>query len=105
MDAEPSLRTAERDNDFYFESVTFLVRALHSWRSSCSTESSGVKVERTLIKVPKRYFETHSSFFSGLFSLPVGDEPVEGTCDENPIKVEGVSKPDFKSLLTAMYPK
>ena len=57
------------------------------------------------MKVPRIYFETHSDFFKDLFSLPGGDKPAEGTCDENPIKVEGVSKMDFKQLLTAMYPK
>lgn len=57
------------------------------------------------MKVPKLYFEAHSKFFQELFSLPGGDKPVEGTCDESPIKVEGVSKEDFKRLLTAMYPK
>ena len=62
-------------------------------------------MEHTLFKVPKYYFETHSSFFSGLFSLPVGDKLAEGSCDENPIKVEGVSKPDFKLFLIAMYSK
>ena len=58
-------------------------------------------MEHTLFEVPKYYFETHFSLFSNLFS----DKPAEGSCDENPIKVEGVSKPDFKLFLIAMYPK
>lgn len=57
------------------------------------------------MKVPKLYFATQSNFFRDLFSLPGGNEPTEGTCDKNPIKVDGVTKVDFKRLLKAMYPK
>ena len=56
-------------------------------------------MEHTLFEVPKYYFETHLS--RDLFS----DKPAEGSCDENPIKVKGVSKPDFKLFLIAMYPE
>jgi hypothetical protein len=59
----------------------------------------------TLFKVPRLYFERNSSVFRDMFALPPGGKQVEGTNDENPIKLESIQKVDFQSLLSVMFPE
>ncbi|KDQ51176.1 hypothetical protein JAAARDRAFT_41438 [Jaapia argillacea MUCL 33604] len=61
-------------------------------------------VEGQLLKVPKTYFERHSEVFRGMFTLPNVGTDVEGTSDQNPLRLEGIMKKDFLRLLRVMYP-
>jgi hypothetical protein len=62
-----------------------------------------VQVERRLFKVPRYQFTRYSDVFNAVFSLPKMDQ-LEGTSDEFPFKLEGVSSVDFQRLLTVLYP-
>lgn len=61
-------------------------------------------VEDTLFKVPRLYFERNSGIFRDMFTLPPGDKPTEGSCDENPLALKSIQKVDFQRLLRAMFP-
>ncbi|KAG6333533.1 hypothetical protein ID866_5558 [Astraeus odoratus] len=75
----------DRDTSFYVATVTFLV-------------------EDRLFRVPRAPFEQESSVFLDMFSIPQGDKAVvEGLCDENPIRLDGVTKDDFEQLLKALF--
>jgi hypothetical protein len=45
----------------------------------------------------------HSDVFNAVFSLPKMDE-LEGSIEEMPVKLEGISCVDFRRLLTVLYP-
>ncbi|KAJ6456079.1 hypothetical protein C8R45DRAFT_580814 [Mycena sanguinolenta] len=75
-----------RDQDYYFETITF-------------------KVEDTIFNVPRYHFERSSEIFATMFTLPAGDGvQTEGQSDENPIVLEGVSSVCFRALLKVLYP-
>jgi len=75
------------DESYYFADVVFLV-------------------EDRLFKVPRRYFEEDSEVFRDMFQLPVPKDVVPDGCSrENPLRLEGIAKEDFKQLLKIMYPK
>ncbi|KAF7370264.1 hypothetical protein MSAN_00657600 [Mycena sanguinolenta] len=75
-----------RDQDYYFETITF-------------------KVENTFFNVPRYHFERSSEIFATMFTLPAGDGvPAEGQSDRNPIVLEGISSVDFRALLKVLYP-
>ncbi|KAI6098012.1 hypothetical protein EDD16DRAFT_1498838, partial [Pisolithus croceorrhizus] len=60
-------------------------------------------VEDSLFKVPREPFEKESEVFCDMFSLPQGSSVVvEGTSDENPIRIDRTSKDDFEQLLKAL---
>ncbi|PPQ74255.1 hypothetical protein CVT24_001156 [Panaeolus cyanescens] len=86
-----------RDDEFYFDIVTF-------------------KVENTLFRVPRNGFLYPGSTFEDLFSLPGPstdlDSPIsanqptpqrEGSCDDNPIVLEQISASSFRSFLRVLY--
>jgi len=60
------------------------------------------QVQNTLFKVPKNHF-TASSVFATIFTLPPGENEVEGT-EDKPFMLHGISEVDFESLLKLMYP-
>ncbi|KAI6094116.1 hypothetical protein EV401DRAFT_2084707 [Pisolithus croceorrhizus] len=75
-----------RHSNFYVSTVTFLA-----------------SVEDSLFKVPREPFEKESEVFCDMFSLPQGSSVVvEGTSDENPIRIDRTSKDDFEQLLKAL---
>jgi len=77
---------AERDNVFYFETVTF-------------------QVEDTLFRVIKSDFEVQGTPFEAFFSLPhTPSKIVEGTDDSSPIYLHGISEVKFRSFLRVLYP-
>jgi len=83
-DPQPATR---RDESFYFVDVVFLV-------------------EGCLFKVPRTYFERDSEVFCGLFQLPVAQNvPVDGSNDQQPLRLEGIKEDDFRQLLKVMYPR
>jgi len=59
-------------------------------------------VEDVLFKVPKNHFST-SSVFATIFTLPPGENDVEGT-EDKPFVLHGIGEADFESLLKFMYP-
>jgi len=79
-------KTPQHDSLYYWDNVTFLV-------------------ENVLFRVPRRYFQTHSSVFGDVFSLPLGGKNPEGSSDDNPFKLESISKVDFQRLLKVIYPE
>jgi len=72
-----------RDDEFYFEVVTF-------------------RVENTLFRVPRHVLETSSEVFRDMFLLPVGVGSTEGETDSHPIVLEGISSHTFKLLLKVL---
>ncbi|PIL33340.1 hypothetical protein GSI_04791 [Ganoderma sinense ZZ0214-1] len=81
-----SPKSPRRDDEFYCQDIVFLV-------------------EDVLFKVPRRPFEHESEVFSGMFALPPVNSPygVEGSSDDNPIQLEGVTEDEFKALLWVMF--
>ncbi|KDR75486.1 hypothetical protein GALMADRAFT_226127 [Galerina marginata CBS 339.88] len=78
----------ERDDVYYFDVIVF-------------------KVENTLFRVPKNGFDVPGSFFETMFSLPgpgENGEQLEGTDDEHPLSLVGISKAHFRGFLRVMYP-
>ncbi|KAJ7736937.1 hypothetical protein B0H16DRAFT_1379990 [Mycena metata] len=67
-------------------------------RDSYYLDTVVFKVETALFKVPCWQFERHSGLFT---SLPRGGE---GSDDENPFMLHGISKADFQTLLKVLYP-
>ncbi|KAF7354223.1 hypothetical protein MVEN_01110100 [Mycena venus] len=61
------------------------------------------QVEDRLFKVPRYHFERNSEIFASTFMLPVTGD-VEGSSDQNPVKLEGISSVDFERLLVVLYP-
>ncbi|KAJ6581980.1 hypothetical protein B0H19DRAFT_929537, partial [Mycena capillaripes] len=63
-------------------------------------------VEDRLFKVPRYHFE-RSEIFADAFMLPKptgAAHTAEGTSDQNPVRLEGISSVDFGRLLKALYP-
>jgi len=76
----------ERDDVFYFETITF-------------------QVEDTLFRVLKSGFEVEGSPFEAMFSLPQAPgEILEGTDDSSPIYLHGITKVSFRSFLRVLFP-
>jgi len=74
-----------RNRYFYPESIIFLV-------------------EDNLFKVPRLPFESNG-IFATVFTLPAGENTIEGCSDEHPFTLEGVNKVDFERFLRALYPR
>jgi len=81
--APSGLEPPRRNDLYYFDFVVF-------------------QVQNTLFKVPKGHFTT-SSVFATIFTLPPGENDVEGT-EDKPFVLHGISDIDFESLLKFMYP-
>ncbi|OSD01463.1 hypothetical protein PYCCODRAFT_1468633 [Trametes coccinea BRFM310] len=60
-------------------------------------------VENCLFKVPKRPFLENSTVFEDMFSLPANEASAEGDTDDKPIRLEGIQKEEFRSLMRAMF--
>ncbi|PFH50452.1 hypothetical protein AMATHDRAFT_145051 [Amanita thiersii Skay4041] len=75
-----------RDVDFYFEDIIFLV-------------------EDRLFKVPKHLFLKHSEIFRDTFSVPITEGAVpDGSSDEHPFSLEGITIREFSLFLRCLYP-
>jgi hypothetical protein len=77
----------DKDQDYYSVDVVFLV-------------------EGTLFRVPRAPFEETSTVFSDIFRLPVpeGGAP-DGFSDDQPFRLDGVKKKDFRLLLQVLVPR
>jgi len=81
-------RVADRHAEYYFKDIIFLV-------------------ENQLFKVPRRNFAIESEIFSDMFQLPVPSEDeraLDGSSDDQPLRLDGIKKSDFIQLLRAMFP-
>ncbi|KAK0459176.1 uncharacterized protein EV420DRAFT_1479197 [Desarmillaria tabescens] len=68
-------------------------------------ETSVFLVEDELFRAPRYQFINHSDTFKAMFTLPQAENTnVEGSSDDNPIRLQGISKLDFERLLQYMYP-
>ncbi|KAK0212380.1 hypothetical protein DFS33DRAFT_1280970 [Desarmillaria ectypa] len=68
-------------------------------------ETSVFLVEDELFRAPRYQFINHSDTFKAMFTLPQGQNiNVEGSSDDNPIRLQGIGKLDFERLLKYMYP-
>ncbi|KAK0226420.1 hypothetical protein IW262DRAFT_1457649 [Armillaria fumosa] len=67
-------------------------------------ETSVFLVEDELFRVPRYQFINHSDAFKAMFALPQENTNVEGSIDDSPIHLQGISKLDFERLLKYMYP-
>ncbi|KAJ6631508.1 hypothetical protein B0H10DRAFT_1772697, partial [Mycena sp. CBHHK59/15] len=62
-------------------------------------------VQDRFFRVPRYQFELHSEIFATTFTLPTPDDATaEGSSDQNPFKLEGISSVDFGRLLKVIYP-
>ena len=65
-----------------------------------------VQVEDAVYCVNRVVFVKDSDFFRELFELPAeSGEPLEGSSEEQPLRVEGIDKEDMLLFLHAMFPK
>ncbi|KAJ3796000.1 hypothetical protein GGU11DRAFT_173187 [Lentinula aff. detonsa] len=64
------------------------------------------RIEDTLYRIHRYFFQRDSLVFEAMFSLPVpvGERP-EGEAEDRPIRLDGVECRDFDHLLSLMYPK
>lgn len=64
-----------------------------------------MQVENTLFRVPRYYFEQESDVFRDMFQFPVAEGAVpDGCSDEQPLRLDGIKKEDFRQLLRVMFP-
>lgn len=61
-----------------------------------------MQVENRLFKVPRRLFN-ESPIFEDMFAV-AQNAPLEGSSDTHPLRLDGVSAPDFKHLLQYLFP-
>jgi len=61
------------------------------------------QVENSLFRVPQCLFSLNSPIFGSMFSLPHGDDEVEGRSDANPIYLSGVTALEFGTLLQYLF--
>jgi hypothetical protein len=62
------------------------------------------QVESTLFRVPRAVF-AQSPVFNDMFSMPQGDNTtLDGSSDQQPLKLEGISAYDFRALVTHLLP-
>ncbi|OBZ75090.1 hypothetical protein A0H81_05020 [Grifola frondosa] len=80
------LPAPKRDDCFYDDPVIFLV-------------------ENVLFRKPRRPFAQESEVFRNMFELPVPEgSVVDGSSDEHPLRLEGVSSADFRYFLKVLFP-
>ena len=74
--------------------------------SMCIADLIVLEVEDTIYVVNRKNLLDDSEFFRELFSLPPEQgKPIEGSCLNCPLRVEGVKKTDMELLLRAVYPR
>lgn len=92
--------SAEKDDRFYMTLVTIQARTSVSVRYFWLTLTT--KVENTLFRVLREPLESQSKIFRDMFSLPVAGD-AEGSSDNNPIRLEGITKSEFKRFLEVLF--
>ncbi|KAG9312166.1 hypothetical protein JVU11DRAFT_7457 [Chiua virens] len=93
----------EKDEHFYMTLVTIQVSQLCPLTfQALSLKESRQKVEDRLFRVPQQVLESQSRVFRDMFSLPQ-PEIVDGSGDDNPIRLEGIGKDEFKRFLEVLF--
>ena len=62
-------------------------------------------MENCLFRVPRQPLESQSKIFRDMFSLPVTEITefdTEGSSDNNPIRLDGIKKEEFKLFLEVL---
>jgi hypothetical protein len=91
-----------RDSSYYCHDVIVLVR--DSEILEIEATKKWLQVDKTLFKVPRAVFN-NSEVFQDKFAMPLTDgEPIEETCDEHPLRLEGHSATEFRRLLKVLLP-
>ncbi|KAJ7486190.1 hypothetical protein B0H11DRAFT_2412319 [Mycena galericulata] len=62
-----------------------------------------ILVQNTLFNVHRTILSKDHSSFSAMFTLPQGDNEIEGRSDDNPIVLTGDTVPEFRHFLWALY--
>jgi hypothetical protein len=63
-----------------------------------------MQVENTLFRVPRHHFEQESEVFRDMFQLPIAEDATpDGCSDEQPLRLDGILKQDFRQLLRVMF--
>ena len=63
-------------------------------------------MEDYLFRVPRALFENTSEVFRGMFKLPVPEgEAPDGYSDQQPLRLDGIKKEDFRLLLKVLMPR
>ncbi|KAL4266105.1 BTB domain-containing protein [Pleurotus pulmonarius] len=86
MQSDVPKATFPRNADYYFNNVIFLV-------------------DNELFNVPRHKFQSESAIFRSMFDLPPGDETPDGLTDEQPLRLDGIDRVEFCSLLKYLYPR
>ncbi|KAJ7029982.1 hypothetical protein C8F04DRAFT_739610 [Mycena alexandri] len=76
---------AMRDSKYYLDTIVF-------------------KVENAFFRVPRWQFENNSGIFATTFSLPHPEEKGEGSDDEHPFHLDGITRVEFQTFLKVLYP-
>ncbi|KAG5219781.1 atp-dependent helicase [Salix suchowensis] len=86
MQADIPKATFPHNVDYYFSNVIFLVG-------------------NELFNVPRHKFQSESVIFRSMFDLPTGDKTPDGLTDEQPLRLDGIDRDEFSSLLEYLYPR
>ncbi|KAG6864671.1 hypothetical protein C0991_007946 [Blastosporella zonata] len=77
-----------------------------TWDMEYCMESAVFEVQDSLFKVPRFYFSSNTDFFESSFAALDAKDDTGGSSPKNAnVKLEGVSKAEFRALLQFMYPK
>jgi len=64
-----------------------------------------ILVDECMYKLPKRNFVSDSEVFADMCKMPLAEgTPADGSCKEHPLRLEGVKRYDFESLVRVMFP-
>lgn len=103
---EESLRLADPPRDLHpITSSRLYSKYVLDVSSRCSQGLDLHQVQDTLFRVPREHFIMDSSVFRAMFSIPQCENSAcDGSSDANPVKLRGIVKADFESLLKVMFP-
>ncbi|KAF4598783.1 hypothetical protein EYR38_007191 [Pleurotus pulmonarius] len=103
MQSDVPKATFPRNADYYFNNVIFLVNVPNSPGAN-RLIIHFFQVDNELFNVPRHKFQSESAIFRSMFDLPPGDETPDGLTDEQPLRLDGIDRVEFCSLLKYLYP-
>ena len=99
----------KRHDKYHFDMLHLEVRGLIRAAGYCADPYFN-QAEQTLFKIPRMCFERSQAFWD-MFSSPIPDRDQsgtsgqEGSCDDNPIVLEGIKCIDFEHFLDLLIPR